>query len=138
MTDLSTVKLYSQSNFNNVTSTDDDKLYFVEDNTQAYVTQTYHNGSSWYRVWSDGFIEQGGIKTDVKATNATQFALNKTMTSSDYIVIVHQKLSSAITSSTNTTHQVSQRFNNTVVAKTTSSFTCQTYSGDSLWYVAGY
>lgn len=28
---------------------------------KAYITQTYHSGSEWYRVWSNGFIEQGGI-----------------------------------------------------------------------------
>ena len=27
----------------------------------AVVVQNYLNGSSWYRVWSDGFIEQGGL-----------------------------------------------------------------------------
>lgn len=27
---------------------------------KAYVTETYRNGLSWYRVWSDGTCEQGG------------------------------------------------------------------------------
>lgn len=27
---------------------------------KAYVTETYQNGTSWYRVWSDGWCEQGG------------------------------------------------------------------------------
>jgi hypothetical protein len=27
----------------------------------THITQTYSNGASWYRVWSDGFCEQGGI-----------------------------------------------------------------------------
>lgn len=27
---------------------------------KAYITETYQNGSSWYRVWSDGWCEQGG------------------------------------------------------------------------------
>lgn len=30
---------------------------------KAYVTETWHSGTSWYRVWSDGFIEQGGKLT---------------------------------------------------------------------------
>lgn len=29
----------------------------------AYVTETWRSGTSWYRVWSDGFIEQGGMAT---------------------------------------------------------------------------
>ena len=29
--------------------------------SNKYVTETYKNGLFWYRVWSDGWIEQGGI-----------------------------------------------------------------------------
>lgn len=29
--------------------------------TKPYVVESYHNGAEWYRVWSDGWIEQGGI-----------------------------------------------------------------------------
>ena len=32
------------------------------------VVQTYCNGTSWFRVWSDGWIEQGGRVTAVGAT----------------------------------------------------------------------
>lgn len=28
--------------------------------TKPYVVETYKNGTSWYRVWSDGYCEQGG------------------------------------------------------------------------------
>ncbi len=28
---------------------------------KAYVVKTYSNGSSWYRLWSDNWLEQGGI-----------------------------------------------------------------------------
>ena len=27
----------------------------------AYITETWRDGSQWYRKWSDGFIEQGGV-----------------------------------------------------------------------------
>lgn len=27
---------------------------------QGYITETYKSGYSWYRKWSDGWIEQGG------------------------------------------------------------------------------
>ena len=30
--------------------------------TKPYVVETYRNGTSWYRVWSNGFIEQGGVQ----------------------------------------------------------------------------
>lgn len=29
--------------------------------TSAYITKIYKNGENWYRLWSDGYIEQGGL-----------------------------------------------------------------------------
>lgn len=29
----------------------------------AYITKTWSSETSWYRMWSDGFIEQGGVAT---------------------------------------------------------------------------
>ena len=28
---------------------------------KAYIIETYRNGNNWYRVWSNGFCEQGGL-----------------------------------------------------------------------------
>lgn len=28
--------------------------------TKPYITETYKNGTNWYRIWSDGWCEQGG------------------------------------------------------------------------------
>ena len=58
----------------------DDKLQVIEENTTSmlerldnqynliqelqnrrYITETWKNGTSWYRIWSDGWIEQGGV-----------------------------------------------------------------------------
>ena len=50
----------------------------------TYITETYHNGTEWYRVWSDGFIEQGGhgmfraAVTFLKAFSNTDYSLNVT------------------------------------------------------------
>lgn len=32
----------------------------------SYVTETYVNGTSWYRIYSDGWCEQGGMSDAVK------------------------------------------------------------------------
>lgn len=49
----------------------------------AYVTKTWHSGSSWYRVWSDGFIEQGGKLTFTgTATIDREITFNKPFASS--------------------------------------------------------
>lgn len=36
----------------------------------AYVTATWASGFNWYRKWSNGFIEQGGVATGLNLSNA--------------------------------------------------------------------
>ena len=45
---------------------------------QVHIIETYRNGSSWYRIWSDGWCEQGGAGGVVTATN-TSATLTKTL-----------------------------------------------------------
>lgn len=40
----------------------------------AYVTQTWRSGTEWYRVWSDGWIEQGGHGTGGTCTFSKPFS----------------------------------------------------------------
>lgn len=40
----------------------------------AYVTETWHSGTEWYRVWSDGWIEQGGHGTGSACTFSKPFS----------------------------------------------------------------
>ncbi len=47
--------------------------------TKPYVTQSYINGTSWYRVWSDGWIEQGG-----RAVSFNTVTLPKTFKNTNY------------------------------------------------------
>ena len=47
----------------------------------AYVTKSWSSGSSWYRVWSNAFIEQGGYTASTSTTLLTPFA------SPSYIVV---------------------------------------------------
>lgn len=42
----------------------------LHDKPKAYVTETWYSGTSWYRKWSDGFIEQGGVATVSKNYHA--------------------------------------------------------------------
>lgn len=42
--------------------------------TRPYVVEDYSNGNNWYRLWSDGFIEQGGRVTP--AANSTVYTVN--------------------------------------------------------------
>lgn len=41
---------------------------------RAYVTKTWSSSTEWYRVWSDGFIEQGGHGTGSTCTFSKPFS----------------------------------------------------------------
>ena len=43
-----------------------------EFNNTPHITETYVNGTSWYRVYSDGWCEQGGQVTGVVYNSTTQ------------------------------------------------------------------
>ena len=49
----------------------------------AYITKTWRSGSNWYRRWSDGFIEQGGLYTSTENALIT-LTLNTPFSSTDY------------------------------------------------------
>lgn len=59
-------------------------------NAPAYVVENYKNGSDWYRVWSDGWIEQGGASPTFSASNTdTTVTVNllKPFTDTNYSVL---------------------------------------------------
>lgn len=41
----------------------EEKLTDVNAASRGYVVDSYHNGTEWYRIYSDGWIEQGGSVT---------------------------------------------------------------------------
>ena len=50
----------------------------------AVIVENYKNGSSWYRVYSDGWCEQGGYAP----TGTTQTSFLKTFASNDYFLAI--------------------------------------------------
>lgn len=65
----------------------------------AYLVETWHSGTEWYRVWSDGWIEQGGITTAVSGTRNYQINFNKAFTDTNYFVTSSAVMSVAYTGS---------------------------------------
>lgn len=61
----------------NITQIEQDIAQFPRPRT--YVTKTWSSGTEWYRVWSDGFIEQGGHGTGSACTFSKPFS-NKNYT----------------------------------------------------------
>lgn len=101
-----------------------------------HITETYRSGTSWYRIYSDGWCEQGGHYTNTNSglNNSQSITLLKPFANTDYLLQI-------------TYHQPNQSANvsfreNGFKAKSTDSFTFGTQStGYSLgadWYACGY
>ena len=50
-----------------------------------HIIDTYVNGTSWYRIWSDGWIEQGG--NSLANANTVNITLLKSFTNTNYSII---------------------------------------------------
>lgn len=50
-----------------------------------YLKTTYVNGTSWYRIWSDGYCEQGGY-SDIDANNLRTITFLKPYKDTNYVV----------------------------------------------------
>ena len=99
---------------------------------KAYVTATWKSGSNWYRKWSDGFIEQGGVITTSNTSYATgTVTLNTAMTTNTYALLMQSYRNPAI-----------DIFAPCISSKDTTSFGYKNVigngSGGASWYVCGY
>ena len=107
-------------------------------NTETpHVVETYQNGNSWYRVYSDGWCEQGGLETSLVTTHPdgiTTYFL-KPFKGANYSlqVTMHSTYTSA----------VSPQFIG-INSKGAASFTTSNYSTTNKvtspkdWYACGY
>ena len=64
------------------------EFYVVTDaESVAYITETYSNGTEWYRVYSDGWCEQGGVKLNITPNTFVFVTLLKPFANTNYSVI---------------------------------------------------
>lgn len=90
------------------------------------------DGNSWYRKWSDGFIEQGGITQSARGSTSRTINLRTPFSSSNYVVVVQSYTGGSSDIQYNNFH---------VVEKSLSSFSTRTGCNDDiagLWYACGY
>lgn len=57
----------------------------------TYVTKTWHSGTSWYRKWSDGWIEQGGYNAGGSDYGNNTVTLPTSFWGTDYSVFVQNE-----------------------------------------------
>ena len=111
-----------------------DNFYDVNRNNQSVIVKTYVNGYSWYREYSDGWVEQGGRRGLTGAT--TTVSLLITMADANYTPLVNF---------IKTSDASSTYYNTITTSISTSSFKVyESQSGSSTtykyvsWYVCGY
>lgn len=66
---------------NEIISDLNDKVSISDLDEVQCVVETYHNGTSWYRIYSDGWCEQGG-----ESNSATQIILLKAFNDTNYTI----------------------------------------------------
>lgn len=87
MAKLKNINFMSKERFDSLTEFSDDELYAVKSHV---VVEAYRNGTEWYRVYSDGWVEQGGqIQTANKAASTLTFL--KPMVDTNYAFFVTQR-----------------------------------------------
>ena len=94
----------------------------------AVVVENYHDGFNWYRVWSDGWIEQGGVATATTAAANQTVNLNKAFTTMTYFAVA--------VLATASTYDLGS-YQTDVFTKTTTSFKT-VHSANKYWYACGY
>lgn len=96
--------------------------------SRRYVKETgkSSDGTSWYRVWSDGWIEQGGTYTS-SDNNNYPITLSKKMTTTNY----HSTVTGGYNKSSNNGFGY-------CYDKTTSGFKAVVIEPRGTWYVCGY
>lgn len=101
------------------------------------IVETYNGGSSWYRVWSDGWIEQGG-RSSRAFTNIATFTITflKPFTNANNYLVFHGG---------STVIAGVSAFGYELITRTTTSYTAKystqtggSYTSEYDWYVCGY
>lgn len=105
--------------------------YYIGGNlVKAFIKDSWISGTNWYRVWSDGWIEQGGVWSGVAANASATRNLLKPFDTTDYTCVLQPNTSSY---ANNGIHYI--------VSKTKTTTTISGYgtsSADLIWHAMGY
>lgn len=103
--------------------------------TFPHIVETYRNGTEWYRLWSDGWCEQGG-RVYNNANTSNTISLLHPYADTDYTVIINHGVSGAYTNT------VSGRHADEPYNFTTTSFQVDTFKSNGVntiqWRAFGY
>lgn len=98
------------------------------------IVEKYQNGTDWYRVWSDGWCEQGGLIARPVSNQSITVDLLKAYKDTNWEYVDSMQLYSSTGGAWNVEHEASA-----LMSKTTSSFTRYIGNGASYsWQACGY
>jgi hypothetical protein len=101
------------------------------------VVETYQNGSSWYRVYSDGWCEQGG--KIVKSSSTTRVTFLKPFSSLDYTLVNGVKSDNSNSSSYRGVAVEYASSSSNYEHTSTTGFTCYVQASSAQdWFACGY
>ena len=79
------LNLKADTNLINATPSSETLKSLLNNSGVKYVVETYSTGSTWYRVYSDGWVEQGGVLSgSYVADRIYTITLLKPMADSNY------------------------------------------------------
>ena len=113
----------------------EEKLSDVNAASRGYVVDSYHNGSEWYRIYSDGWCEQGGrFYNNANTVNTISFL--KPFKNTDYSLLINHGVSGGFASA------IQGQNADEAYEYTTTSFKAVTNTGNGLnwivWSARGY
>lgn len=105
-------------------------------NSMIYIKETYTNGSDWYRVHSDGWIEQGGYIYNPNDSEVTTTFL-KPFTTNNYFITQTTGFNGLYNTNVSGIHLPAS-----ILRTSPTNFVFRTFSADGLntrkWYACGY
>ena len=110
-------------------------------NPNSYIIDSWRSGSSWYRKWSNGFVEQGGYIYSIPTGNQ-----NNTLNYSTiklHVPFNHKNYFASMFVDINEKHHLTD-LNPTIWKKSNTEFTTRNYDPgnvdtcDASWYACGY
>lgn len=103
---------------------------------KPHIVDTYENGTSWYRVYSDGWCEQGGYIVG-STSAATTVNLLKSMPNTEYVLLIGGTNNTNSRSSGNPSYRGIYQQTGVIESKATDSFVLG--NGTSItWRACGY
>lgn len=124
----------ANQDLSNLTATGESHFIKPSDCVACHVVvETYVNGTEWYRVYSDGWIEQGGVVTGITYSSPKTISFSKAFSDTNYTLNATCKLSSNAYVNANTVLQVYSYSNSEARIYHPSSSAIGAF-----WYACGY